>query len=259
MMSEWINLVPGSPLSPPSWRWQLATWLATTGRALPKCYRDAWVARAHRYLAARRDCRRDPAVRHAAALYFDATHLRRAHFEAYLLTGEPLAVVAGRCDVSVPTAEAYAQLFFDVSRKARDKVALLIGPGLAAGFGRQDVGRLWRAFGYYSGLMALDAAVAVSIEDGLVEGPADLPHTAPPVTDKRLRESVRLALGAMMLPADTPPGLLAELHAQARRIASRPRVRSVPDTLAAADDSLLESADAEVLVPPRDTAVRSVA
>ncbi len=63
----------------------------------------------------------------------------------------------------------------------------------------------------------------------------------------------------MMLPADAPPGLLAELHAQVRRIASRPRARSVPDTLATVADRLPELAHAEALMPPEDTAASSVA
>src|SRR5262249_60415959 len=119
--------------------------------------------------AARRGSRRAPAVGQAAELPLGESRLRRAHLQAYLLTGQPLSVVAGRCDLSVPTAQAYAKLFFVINLKARDKVALIIGPGLAAGFGGQDVGRLWMAFGYYVGLPALDAVVAVCVQDQLVE------------------------------------------------------------------------------------------
>jgi hypothetical protein len=233
--------------------------MATTGRAVPDRHRDKWLDRAERHLTAHPHTCRDPAVRQAAELYFDAPRLRRAHLEAYFLTGDPLAVVAGRCAVPVPTAEAYQKLFFDVNREARDKVALIIGPGLAAGLGGQELWRLWLAFGYYSGLAALDAVIAVTIEDGLVGGAADLPRTAPPVADVRLRRSVRLALDAMMLPADTPLAVLVELHAQARRIASRPRVRSVPDPLASAAGPLPELADLTVLLPPEDAAPGSVA
>src|SRR5262245_62956989 len=156
-MSDWLDLVPGGPSSPPSWRWDLAAWLTTTGRSVPARYLDAWVGRAQRHLAARRGSRRDPAVRRAAELHLAESRLRRAHLQAYLLTGQPLSVVAGRCDLSAPTVEAYRELFFDVNLKAGDKVALIIGPGLAAGFGGQDVGRLWLAFGSYAGLAALDA------------------------------------------------------------------------------------------------------
>jgi hypothetical protein len=217
------------------------------------------VDRARRHLAVCRGSRRDAAVREAADLFSNAPRLRRSLVEAYLLTGEPLAAVAARCGISVPTAEAYSKLFFAVNPMARDKVALIIGPGLAAGLGDQDVGQLWLAFGYHAGLMALDAVVRICVEDGLVEGAADLPRIAPPVADERLRKSVRLALDAMRLPADTSLERLAELHAQARRIMARPRVKSVPETLAAAADSLLELADAEVLVPPADTPGSSVA
>ncbi len=160
-----------SPTRAPAWRWELATWLVTTGRAVPDRYRDAWVDRAHRHLTARRGSRRDAAVQEAVDLFSDAPRLRRALVEAYLLTGEPLAVAAARCGVSVPTAEAYANLFFDVNLKARDKVAVMvIGPGLGAGVGVNDVGRIWKAAGYHTGLVTLDAVVAVCIEDGLVDG-----------------------------------------------------------------------------------------
>ena len=67
------------------------------------------------------------------------------------------------------------------------------------------------------------------------------------------------ALDAMMLPADTSLERLAELHAQARRIASRPRPRSVPDTLASAANIPHELPDLDVLLPPEDTAAGSVA
>jgi hypothetical protein len=258
-MSSWIDLVPGSLNSPPSWRWGLAQWMVRTGRAVPDHCRDDSVDRAHRYLTGRSGSRRDPAVQQAAELHLDAPRLRRAQLEAYLLTGEPLAVVAGRCAVPVPTAKAYHKLFFDIRLTARDKVALIIGPGLAAGLGDQEPWRRWLAFGYYAGLVALDAVIVVTVEDGLVEGAADLPRTAPHVADERLRKSVRLALDAMMLPADTPLAVLAELHAQARRIASRPRRRPVPDTVTVATGPLPELPDITVLLPPEDAAAGSVA
>jgi hypothetical protein len=121
------------------------------------------------------------------------------------------------------------------------------------------MGRLWLAFGYYAGLLALDAVVAVCVQDHLVERAAELPRTAPPVVSKRLRRSVRLALDAMRLPPDTALARLADLHAQARRIASRPRPKSVPDTLASAANIRQELPDLDVLLPPEDTAASSVA
>ena len=96
MMSDWLDLVPGGPSSPPSWRWDWAAWLTTTGRTVPARYLDTWVGRARRHLAARRGSRRDPAVRRAAELHLGESRPRRAHLQAYLLTGEPLSVVAGR-------------------------------------------------------------------------------------------------------------------------------------------------------------------
>src|SRR5262245_49601668 len=125
-----MTFIPGSPLSPASWRWALATWLVKTGRAIPDRFRDSWVDRAQRYLADRRGCLHDPVVRQAVELHLGESLLRRAHLHAYLLTGVPLSVVAGRCDVSVLVVEAYRMLFFDVRLTARDKVAVLIGPGL---------------------------------------------------------------------------------------------------------------------------------
>jgi hypothetical protein len=108
-MSDWLDLVPGGPSSPPSWRWDLAAWLTTTGRTAPARYLDTWVGRARRHLTARRGSRRDRVVGQAAAPSLVATRLRRAPLEAYPLTGEPLAVVAGRCGVAIPPLGAYAK------------------------------------------------------------------------------------------------------------------------------------------------------
>src|SRR5262245_43540751 len=145
MSSDWMDLIPGSPFSSPAWRWDLAAWLTTTGRTVPARHLDSWVGRARRHLTARRGSRPDRAVRQAAELHFDAPRLRRAQLEAYLLSGAPLAVVAGRCGIYARTAEAYRELFLSVNRQARDKIAVaVIGPGLAAGFCRPDVGRLWK-------------------------------------------------------------------------------------------------------------------
>jgi hypothetical protein len=115
------------------------------------------------------------------------------------------------------------------------------------------------AFGYYAGLAALDAIIAITIEDDLLDVGADFPRTAPPVADARLRQRVRLAIAAMMLPADTPLVQMAELHAQVCRVTSRPRVRSVPDRLPSAADPLPELPVLTVPLPPEDTAASSVA
>jgi hypothetical protein len=34
-MRDWLSLVPGTLLSPPLWRWELAQWMESTGQVPP--------------------------------------------------------------------------------------------------------------------------------------------------------------------------------------------------------------------------------
>jgi hypothetical protein len=132
-----------------------------------------------------------------------------------LLTGESLRLIADRCWLRLSVVTAFAKVFFDVRDRlgAGDWIALrAIGPGLWTGFRKEEIGSLWKAFAFSGGVQALDAVVAISIEEGLFEG-EDLAALVPrPDLDDDRRQKVRLAILARMLPANAPPRQFLQLH-----------------------------------------------
>src|SRR4051812_47256323 len=117
-VGSWMNLVPGSPTCRLFWRWELACWLAATGRRINSPFAtDEWVVRALRHRAGKEDGVHDAAVADAARLFDAGPAWRRDLLEAYILTGEPFSTVAERSTVPEPTAEAYASVYFDVRRR----------------------------------------------------------------------------------------------------------------------------------------------
>jgi hypothetical protein len=259
-MNEWMDLIPGSPFFRPNWRWELASWMVATGRKSVPGIRDRWVDRALRYLSPEGG-RRDLVVKDAARLAQLPTSYERSLLEAYLLTGEPLPVVADRCSMSLKTVEAYTRLFCDVQPRlhARDWIASrVIGPGLWAGFTKQDIGSLWKAFAYYAGVLALEVVVTVSIEDGLVDGASITILVRRPAIDERLRQSVRLAIAASMLPPIMSLKQTAVLQDQLAR--HEKQARQGPEPLIHVEvEQILASTDNQVLPPPDSVSVVSVA
>lgn len=236
----WPFCVPGSPHSSPWWRWELAEWCLATGEEPPKGFEDEWFLKARTFLASPKSAPDGDVVLEAHRLFRERTLAGRDLLEAYLLTGEPLAFVASRCCLSVPTVEAYTHLFCAMPpRKSSDWVTLhLVGPALVLGVRKSEIGRVWKGVGYHAGSLALDAIVAVSVEDGLLTPP---PPGFPEVAsflNQKLRQSIRLFLGSHLLPWDTPAERLAELHAQVRRIEALSRLDpergSMADALEAA-------------------------
>lgn len=244
MTSSWLNLVPGSPFCRPCWRWDIANWMVTTGKPVPVPYRDQWVDDAIDFLAAAQSRKRHAVIRDAAHLFSEGPALQRDALEAFLLTGEPVAVVASRCSLSVAITELYGRTFCDVQPRlhARDWIInRVIGPGLWVGFAKENIGSLLRAFGYFAGIHVLDVIVAVCVQDGLVDGANELHLANLPPVDKRLRQKARLAIDASMLPANIKLQQLAGLLAHARSGKARPKTRLVRDMVADHADRVLES------------------
>jgi hypothetical protein len=251
-----------NPARPPDWRWRHARHVV--GQARPPsptgdhaC--DAVVA----YLAEEAGCRTDAdwarwqakwADLHTARRLASAETPPRWAAQALLLAGQGDVEIAARCGLDPDAVHSFEGAFFNVRDRlqARDWVAAcVIGPGLWRGFTRAEVGRLWMAFAYHAGVIALDAVAAACVDDGLVEGAhGPRPGAAGPVVDDHLRRSARLAVLAMMLPAGVPLERLADFQAQARRLQGGCRAITVPALLAEAADQVPGPAD---LAPPATT------
>lgn len=260
-MRPWMEMVPGSPSFNPWWRWELAEWSVATSRDLPSRYHDEWVVKARDFLLVQHPRAGCDALVEAVGVFREGPCLHRDSLEAYLLTEAPLEIVAERCSLSVPTAEVFGRLFFDVRprRRARDWVTLqVLGPGVFTGYRKQDLGQLWKTVGFRLGLLALDAVIAVCIQDGLVTAEPEVLPSVPEVADERLRQSVRLLLGAMMLPATTPFKQLAELHTQVQRMAAMPKSSPISSSTSKAGDDLLAALAAISRLDDAETERRSV-
>jgi hypothetical protein len=122
--------------------------------------------------------------------------------------------------------------------------------GLAP-FRTEEIGRLWRAVGYHGGLHPLDAVVAVSLEDGMVDGAEDLP--VPPVRlDDRTRRAARLFILSKTLPVATRLGPLGLLHEQAQNVEALSHARRGRGAFAGEVAARVEDLLDEVLAGRRD-------
>ena len=250
-----------NPARPPDWRWRHARHVVGQARPPSPTGDDACDAVAA-YLAGEAACRSDAdrarwqakwAALDAARRLAAAETPPRWAAQALLLAGLGDEEVAARCRLVPETVHWFETVFFNIRGHlhARDWVACLIGPGLWRGFTKTEVGRLWMAFGFYAGVRALDVVVAACLEDGLVKGAHGLRRgDATALVNDHLRQSARLAVRAMMLPANVPLGRLAEFQAQARRIQGFRPAKTVPALLAEAAAGVLGHADE---APPATT------
>jgi hypothetical protein len=219
--------------------------MVLTNKTVPASYRDKWIDAAFDFLTAPRRRKCHAALHAAARLFNEGPRLQRDALEAYLLTAEPVDLVARRCSLPTSVAEVYAQTFCDVRPQlhARDWIVRhLIGANLWTGFAEKDIGSVWKLFGLNGGVRILDVIVSVCVQDGLVDGTDHLYLTAPPVFDQQVRRKARLAVDALMLPANTKLRHLADLLTHARHAKARPQARSVRDVVADHADRVLESA-----------------
>ncbi len=227
-MLDWIDLIPESPFSRPCWRWDLGRWILRHGDEVPGKYRDAGVERVVRFLTARRVRR---SVMGAAKELFEVkTSVRTSLLEAHILSGAAMEVVAERTANASEVVAAYTSVFFDVGGRLihRDWIARhAIGTGMWSGFKQNEIGVVWKMFGYYGGIDMLDAVLTVCVADGLVK-PADIPRQSDtPRIGDRLRESIRTAIMVSMLPPNTSFEHYSELHLHCRRQQSRQQPRNI--------------------------------
>src|SRR5262249_25117702 len=109
-MSVSINWLPGSPFRPPHWPWLLASWMAATGRE-EHDLADEWVVAPGEFQRGSLQGGKHPAVAEAVYLFQHGPAACRDVLESYLLTNEPLSLVADRCSVPLPVVEAYSHIF----------------------------------------------------------------------------------------------------------------------------------------------------
>ncbi len=119
----------------------------------------------------------------------------------------------------------------------------MLGPGAWRGFGEDEIGKLWKAFAYSGGDAILDVVMDVTTAEGRPCRPDLLGASPPQGPEGRLRESARMAVAAMMLPADTSKKQLTEVDARTRRHEQRREYKQVPARVAEAAARLLESAE----------------
>src|SRR5262245_43170832 len=112
-MTMCVNWLAGSPFRPPHWRWVLASQMAATGRE-EHDLADEWVVAAREFQLGSHQRGKHTAVAEAVYLFQHGPAARRDVLESYLLTNEPLSLVADRCSVPLPVVEAYSHLFCEV-------------------------------------------------------------------------------------------------------------------------------------------------
>jgi hypothetical protein len=199
-----------SPFRPPDWRWKLAG--LTLVERLPRRPEvlDPWVQRIARYLRStngddrphrRRRVAHDPLLAQVAAIRFSADRTIPAELEAWILTGEPPVDVVEYSGWPLTLVEAYEACCFDV--RARLEASsyinhIVIGPAIYRGFSLDDIGTLWKFFGYYRGRYTL--ASLLQTFPGSRTRPWPHWYSATPAERERVRTICRRAVQVFCLP-----------------------------------------------------------
>jgi hypothetical protein len=127
-----------------------------------------------------------------------------AEVEALILAEEPDDVIARRvgCDVDVITA--YERVFFNVRERLGIKFYILncaIGSCVFLGLTRDDVGPIWKLYGYFFGPVVLDLMMYTLPGPSARPWPESVP--ASPEERSRLVARCRLAILVQTLPVAT--------------------------------------------------------
>lgn len=169
-----LDWVPG-PNRTPSWRWRRAQHLVNKHRPMDDRIDDDNVLSAVEFLTAmaraskgkrsRRSAPPDPDIQSALDLWRTASPNQRSKLEAYLLTEEPLEIIAQRCGLRPQLVVVYHELFFSVRphmHAARDWIALqAIGAYWMCLRGPYP-DSLWKLMAYYGGSRVLEMMIAAT-------------------------------------------------------------------------------------------------
>jgi hypothetical protein len=226
--SAWL---PDSHLRSPAWRYLRALWLIERGKRAQSRFDDAEVRRMKRGLGAGKTAvpgtaslraeRPDPALAQALRLFCDGPPDHRWLLEAFLLTDEPLEVVASRVSLPTVTVRTFHDCFFDVRpyRDARDWIWLrAIRSGAWNGYAEDYPGCLWKGFGFAAGPLALELAVAVTTGAPFPQWVRESFAAEPAYEEARLRVLGKLLVGALRTTSPAELGAVLEAREQMRRL-----------------------------------------
>jgi hypothetical protein len=192
------------------WRWRLAhlpvdRWLSRRPES-----KDPWVTRIRQHLAyverspkSRRSskrCRFDQAIHEAHQIRSAPDRLIPAELEAWILTGEPAAFIAARCELDEDVVATYENVFFDVRPRLNATGYILnaaIGPSYVQGFSLNDLGAIWRFCAYMRGCHEL--ADILTVFPGNKVRPWSLSPERTPAQKAALISSVRRRVLTMCL------------------------------------------------------------
>jgi hypothetical protein len=158
------------------WRWRLAQRIVTDGARLSSNCADPVIATLARFLRAERrgpDRRQSspgspwPAIDRARALAGEGG-LKVATVQAYILTGLGDRAIARRCGLDAETVAWYESAFFHVRDRLAARDWLTFRPvGVSAASGYRDLAAVWRGFGAFAGVLALELVIACTTDEPL--------------------------------------------------------------------------------------------
>lgn len=206
MDSDPIYWLPDSPWSSPAHRWLQGRWLHGAGKQVEP-HLDEGVRRVQMFLhsggnaeAGADSERADPVLTEAFKLYDDGPTTHKWRLEAYLLTDEPMEVVAERCLIRPDTAQVYHDTFFDVRahRQAHDWLwTQAIRAGAWNGFRVDYPGSLWKGVAHTAGSLALEITIAVTTDIPFPEWVQRSFDRNPPYEEARLRLLGKLTVASL--------------------------------------------------------------
>lgn len=201
--TTWNAWLPHSIRFTPWWRWGCASHLVSA--VVPQ---DKWpdeadthVRRLVRFMSSGNPtC--DEAL-WAAFEVFIGPPSRRALVEAYLLTGEPIAIVSKRTGLKPAAIKVYKQVFCDVGERMEASDWIVRWFILGASRDLPSVVEVeLKRFGYFGSLVALDALVAASLRFDLLGDVQGLNLPPPPELPVRTLAAARRTLLTAALPDD---------------------------------------------------------
>jgi len=238
MQPSYSELQRFSPYRVPDWRWRRACHLHDCRQHFSHWREDEETAHALAYRRALERCHsgRDQLLvkrwlaLEAARRLAESDGPLRWEIQGRILAGQNDVDIGDCCGLTADTIRCFEAIFFHVRDrlvKGRDWIAThVLGPS-------QGLGRIWMAFGYYTGVDLFEVIMAASQDRPL---PARVIQSCTGdryLFEVRVRLSGKLAIAAMQIPANVPLRQIAELHFQARQMDSAQNSVAMNDTILA--------------------------
>jgi len=257
------SCLPRSPFRCPDWRWQLSLIAGRGKRQAIAGLDDEWVKRLMAYdkaceemglgLADYPAARIDPSIQGAIKSAFSPNRQVVAELEAWVLTGEPLEIIAASCDLPVDVIEAYEKLFFDVRERLDmgDYIrCVVLGTDAIQNLKVEDHASIWKVFAYFRGRYVLEAMLQAFPGRRQRPWPESLPTD--PAERARVLNSCKLVVLASCLDTNgMKPADLAKVielsKTVRRRVEERKAFDSVSSGVTARLDPMVILADSHDL------------